>query len=53
MDFLVFVFYITILFFFIVNVIVNIYTIEKRFNVKKAPGLLNLVTEITYKSKDV
>lgn len=53
MDFLVFVFYITILFFFIINTVVNIYTIEKRFNVNNAPGLLDLVTEITYKSKDV
>lgn len=52
MDFLVFFFYFTILFFFIVNTIINIYTIEKRFDVTKPPGLFKNLIDIKYQTKE-
>lgn len=52
MDFLILVFYLSILFFFIINSIINIYTIEKQFNVNKPPSLLENIIDIKYQSKN-
>lgn len=46
MDVLVFIFYIMICIFFIVNSIISIFNIEKNFNTNKAPSFLNFLYDI-------